>query len=344
MAAYRLHTAEPMQLNRRHIVQLPLIPLAQTLGRWANAQTPGERTVQDQTWRDDSRQRDIPVRIRWPALAAPNGSGSDVPVVMFSHGLGGTRDGGSVWGEAWVQAGFVVVHLQHPGSDFEAIHSSASSFTDPAALRRLGGAAQLALRLKDVGFVLDEMVRRKSAHQDHWAAVRTEQVGLSGHSFGAHTTLGMAGQRYPGFEGVSESRLAAFIAFSPSLPATGAARAFERITRPMLCVTGTRDGDVAGTGATPQQRMGVFAALPAGNKSQLVLADADHMTCAGQAGRAVEIIPRESVTRQLQASHHAAVVALTTDWWRAYLLGDSAAGQRLMHPVGLATGDTWQTS
>ena len=28
---------------------------------------------------------------------------------MFSHGLGGTREGGAVWGEAWAAAGFVVV-------------------------------------------------------------------------------------------------------------------------------------------------------------------------------------------------------------------------------------------
>jgi pimeloyl-ACP methyl ester carboxylesterase len=153
----------------------------------------------------------------------------------------------------------------------------------------------------------------------------------------------MAGQRYPGFEGLAEPRLAAFIAFSPSLPAVGDARqAFERITRPLLCLTGTLDSDVVGVGATPERRRAVFDALPAGNKAQLVLMDADHMTFAGQTGRAVEIVPRQQLTRELQPAHHALVAGITTDWWRATLLNDTRAGTRLTAPQGLNPGDSWQ--
>jgi hypothetical protein len=81
-------------------------------------------------------------------------------------------------------------------------------------------------------------------------------------------------------------------------------RAFERLDRPLLSITGTRDDDVVGVGATPERRMAVFAALPPGNKAHLVLQDADHMTFAGQTGRAAEIVPREAITRDLQAAHH----------------------------------------
>ena len=42
----------------------------------------------------------------------PTRHNAALPVVLFSHGLGGTRDGGAVWGEAWAAADFVVVHLQ----------------------------------------------------------------------------------------------------------------------------------------------------------------------------------------------------------------------------------------
>ena len=300
-------------------------------------------TVEDQIWRDEARQRNVPVRLRWPAQGAPAGQ-AGLPVLLFSHGLGGTRAGGSVWGEAWAQAGFLVVHLQHPGSDLDAVRVAGSVVTDPSSLRRLGSAEQLLARLKDVSFALDELGRREARAEGQWASVQAKQVGLSGHSFGAHTTLGMAGQRYPGFEGMDEPRLAAFMAFSPSMPATSdAARAFERITRPTLCLTGTRDSDVAGTGATPRQRMAVFAALPTGAKSQLVLKDADHMTFAGQAGVAIEVIPRAAVTRELQASHHAAIAAISADWWRAHLLNDLAARARFARPSMLAAGDVWQT-
>ena len=316
--------------------------------------------VVDETWVDAARQREVPVKLRWPDASVHLGAR---PLVLFSHGLGGTRQGGSVWGEAWAAAGFVVLHLQHLGSDLAAVGRLTSTFTDKSALRTAGSPTQLLARLRDVVFALDEVARRQTLGQGksqgsnpgRWASVRAERVGLSGHSFGAITTLGMAGQRYPKFDGINEPRLASFIALSPSPPPAGnAAQAFERMTRPMLSVTGTLDGDVAGTGATPERRAGVFAVLPSsgqpggpsggsyGNKAHLVLQDADHMTFAGQTGREVEIIPREAITRDLQAAHHALVAAVTTDWWRATLLDDAAAQSRLRAPANLRAGDLWQ--
>ena len=246
-------------------------------------------------------------------------------------------------GRAWAAAGFVVVHLQHPGSDLAAVRSVTNTFTDQRTLRSLAGPQQLLARLRDVGFALDEIGRRHAAGQGQWGHVRPTQAGMAGHSFGAHTTMGMAGQRYPALEGIAEPRLAAFIAFSPTVPVIGdAQRAFDRLNRPLLSITGTRDDDVVGVGATPERRMAVFAALPTGNKAHLVLQDADHMTFAGQTGRAAEIVPREAITRDLQAAHHGRVAAISADWWRATLQDDAAAWARLAQPAGLAPGDVWQ--
>lgn len=47
----------------------------------------------DETWQDPRRQRAVPVRIRWPQGAAPL---DGWPVVIYSHGLGGSRAGGDV--------------------------------------------------------------------------------------------------------------------------------------------------------------------------------------------------------------------------------------------------------
>ena len=327
-----------MNLTRRTCISA--LACSALPGLQAQGQT-GAPAVMDEVWLDAARQREVPVKVRWPDAATS--SAGPLPVVLFSHGLGGTREGGAVWGEAWAAAGFVVVHLQHAGSDLAAVRAVTNSFTDQRALRSAAGPTQLLARLRDVGFALDEIGRRHAARQKRWGSMRPEQVGLCGHSFGAHTTLGMAGQRYPGFEGVTESRLASFIAFSPSLPAVGDARpAFERITRPLLCITGTLDSDVVGVGATPERRRAVFDALPPGRKAQLVLMEADHMTFAGQTGRAVEIVPREQITRDLQPAHHALVAALTTDWWRATLLDAAAARARLAAPQGLNSGDSWQ--
>src|ERR1035437_3934047 len=222
-----------------------------------HAQSQGtDATVVDESWTDTARGRTLPLKLRWPDAAV---HGEPHPVLLFSHGLGGTREGGAVWGEAWAAAGFVVLHLQHAGSDLAAIRGVTNSFTDQRALRSLAGPAQLLARLRDVTFALDEIGRRHAAGQDRGGLLRPTQVGMCGHSFGAHPTLGVAGQRYAGFAGFAEPRLASFIAFSPSVPAVGDARqAFERMTRPLLAITGTRDSDVAGVGATPAQRMAVY--------------------------------------------------------------------------------------
>lgn len=299
--------------------------------------------VVDEDWTDAARQRTVPVRVRWPSGASPRPA-SGWPLVLYSHGLGGSREGGATWGEAWAAAGFVVVHLQHPGSDTPALRASGlRSFADKDGLRQAASPQQLLARVQDARFALDEIARRRAAGDAHWQTVGSEAVGFAGHSFGAHTTMALAGQLYPRGLSVAEPRIAAFIAFSPSLPAAGDAQAaLARITRPMLCLTGTRDEDVAGTRATPERRAAVFGALPAGNKAGLVLQEADHMTFGGDAGRRAGILPRADATRALQAQHHALLSALTTDWWRTHLLSDAGARQRLQQPRGLVAGDVWQ--
>jgi predicted dienelactone hydrolase len=323
-------------LNRRQALATTAALLTAPL---ALAQAP----YTDDTWQDPRRQRVVPVRISWPQGAAPVGGW---PVVVYSHGLGGSREGGDVWGNAWATAGLVVVHLQHAGSDIDAVRGAARSFQDRAALRKLGGSDQLLARLQDVVFALDEIARRKNdakAIDKAWRDVRPDAAGVAGHSFGAHTTLGVGGQSYPGHPGIQEPRIAALVALSPTLPVAGDAnRAFARVTQPTLCITGTRDDDVVGNGATPDKRAAVFGALPSGNKAMLLLKDADHMTFGGVTGRAAGILPREAITTQLQPQHHELVARVSTDWWRAHLMGDADAKGRLQKPLGLATGDTWQ--
>ena len=267
----------PMQQNQAHVSRRQaVVTLAGVAtSSMAFAQTP---SYTDDTWQDPRRQRAVPVRIRWPQGAAPAGGW---PVVMYSHGLGSSREGGEVWGSAWANAGFVVLHLQHAGSDIDAARAVASSFQDRAALRRLGGPEQHLARWQDVVFALDEIARQKTIDKA-WRDARIDAIGMAGHSFGAQTTLGVGGQSYPGHPGIKDSRIAALIVFSPRVPAQGdAVQAYAGVIRPTLCMTGTLDDDVLSNGATPDKRAAVFAALPKGNKAMLLLKDADHMTFGG---------------------------------------------------------------
>jgi hypothetical protein len=66
---------------------------------------------QDLTVRDQKRSREIPIRVCLPKEKTP------APIVLFSHGLGGSREGSAFLGNHWASRGYVVVFLQHPGSD-----------------------------------------------------------------------------------------------------------------------------------------------------------------------------------------------------------------------------------
>lgn len=327
-------------MDRRAVLQTWAWGAGSLAGQGARADD-AAAVVEDLTWLDPQRDRALPLRLRWPAAAAVMPQGGH-PVIVYSHGLGGTRSGGEVWGHAWAAAGFAVLHLQHPGSDFEAVRGWRGPAERAAGLRDAASPHQYLQRLADGVFVLDQIGQRQALGQGRWAQLRPGRVGLGGHSFGAHTTLAMAGQAWPGKPAVDEPRLGAFLALSPVAPVRDAERALAGIRRPMLCVTGSHDGDVLGNGATPDRRLAAYTALPPGRKALLYLRHADHMTFAGQAGRAADILPRDAVVRGLQADHHALVARISTDWWRATLLDDAQAVARLVQPVGLADGDRWQ--
>lgn len=68
----------------------------------------------DCEWVDTARDRVVPARLYWPAASTRK---SPVPLIVFSHGLGGSRKGYSYLGEGWSARGTASLHIQHVGSD-----------------------------------------------------------------------------------------------------------------------------------------------------------------------------------------------------------------------------------
>ena len=267
--------------------------------------------IVDLTVRDDARQRDIPIRAYLPAATKP------APVVLFSPGLGGSREGYVYLGEHWARRGYVVVVLQHPGSD-DAVWRDAPVESRLAALREAASIQNFLQRVKDVAAVLD---RLEAWNRDPGGALagRLElgSVGMAGHSFGAVTTqavsgesLGLGGTRY------TDARIKAAIAMSPSSPSSGnPQRAFARVAIPWLLMTGTRDvapiGDV-----DVASRLAVYEALPPHAKYELVLDGAEHSAFSDRA------LPGD---QGRDPNQHRAILALSTAFWDSYLRGDAAA-------------------
>jgi len=226
-------------------------------------------------WRDTARQRTVPVRVYLPDAQQTEKS----PIVLLSHGLGGSRDGFPYLGEYWSKHGYIVIVMQHPGSDREAMTRRpgspvAGSLGD--AINAENGQARVA----DVKFVLDELARRMEADDKLKGRLDLDRIALGGHSFGAHTVLSVAG-RFP-FE--PEPRIKSAIAMSPSLPtATGATALLRRIQIPMLHLTGTKDNSPVRPDFKPIERRVPFDNINAPEQYLVIFNDGDHMLFSGHA-------------------------------------------------------------
>lgn len=283
----------------------------------------GPPPAQDFEWRDAARSRSLPLRLRLPEPSA------GAPLVLYSHGLGGSRDGGDAWGRAWAAGGIAVLHLQHPGSD------NAVLLEGIGALRRAADWRQLLQRVADARFVLDEIGRLARSAVPPWSELDLRRIGFAGHSFGARTTQALAGERFGLGPDLGDDRPAAFIAFSPTGTGESSMQRFAAVRRPFLGVTGSHDGDPFGSFSSGEGRARIFDALPPsddGRRALLWLQDADHMTFAGNAQRRIAgtgLLRRHAPAAALEPRHHAAVAQLSLWWWRHWLLGDTDAGTAL---------------
>jgi predicted dienelactone hydrolase len=266
----------------------------------------------DMTVQDAKRGRAIPLRVYLPADQAP------APVVLFSHGLGGNRQGSAYLGKHWAGRGYVAVFLQHPGSD-ESVWKDTPRAGRMAAMRKAANAENFLLRVNDVSAALDQLERWNSAEAHSLKGrMDLQRVGMSGHSFGAVTTQAVSGQRFAIGRGFTDPRIKAAIAMSPSAPRRGGdpKQTFGEVKIPWMLLTGTQDVAPIGD-ADMQSRLAVFPALPPGGKYELVLHEAKHSAFTEGA------LPGESGKRN--PNHHRAILALTTAFWDAYLRENAQA-------------------
>lgn len=270
----------------------------------------------DFTVHDAKRDRDLPVRVYLPALS------NSAPVVLFSHGLGGSRENNPYLGKHWSARGYVAVFIQHPGSD-ESVWKDVGPLKRALAMKQAASLQNFILRVADVPAVIDQL-ERWNAQKDHALFGRLDltHLGMSGHSFGAVTTQAVSGQNVPGGITLTDPRIKAALAMSPSVPSAGTpARAFGEVKIPWLLMTGTKDvariGSMTVGPADVASRLGVYPALPPGDKYELVLKDAEH-SAFGERAMVGEVGKRNP-------NHHRAILALSTAFWDAFLKNDAAA-------------------
>jgi hypothetical protein len=147
---------------------------------------------------------------------------------------------------------------------------------------------------------------------------------MSGHSFGALSTLTAVGQRLPSAPGDTEfveSRIKAAIAYSPNAPrGDDAKQAFARIKTPMLHFTGTEDRTPFDLEKDPFERTTPFQAITGADQFLIILNGADHALYGGRRAQGRQLNRGDPAQMQI-------VKAETIRFWDAYLKGDKAVAK-----------------
>lgn len=288
--------------------QPPAVPVP--LPYWTGSSLAATDTIEI-PWRDASRDRDLLSKAYFPA----HGAGA-FPVILFSHGLGGTRENYEYLGRQWAASGYVCIHLQHPGSDDSAWNGQAQPLASMVRAANFENALQ---RNKDVKFALNQLDLLNTEEGKLKGKLDLKSIGLAGHSFGAQTILMIAGQK-PGGDGplisrlssnYSDSRIKAAIPMSAPVPASKISldRALESITIPIFYMTGTEDDSPIGDTSAEERRM-LFDHTKASATYLLTLAAGDHMTFSGR------VAPRKNMDDE---KHQKLIRIASTAFWDAYL-------------------------
>src|SRR5262245_17123816 len=139
-------------------------------------------------WHDDPRDRDVPVKIYLPKDVE-----KPAPVIIFSHGLGGSRNGYAYLGQQWASRGYVSVHLQHIGSDDSIFRGGEGA----GGLQKAAPNPMNSInRPKDVSSALNRLEQANKDDGPLKGRLDLAHVGMAGHSFGAFTTMAVIGQRF----------------------------------------------------------------------------------------------------------------------------------------------------
>ena len=191
-------------------------------------------------------------------------------------------------------------------------------------MRRLrdsvGDVRSAAARFGDVRFVIDQLAA-ETANGRFAGRFDISRIGMSGHSYGALTTLIAVGQRprTGGVEAFRDERIDAAIVYSPNAPRNQEpAAALADIRTPILHFTGTHDRTPLDLEMTPEGRQIPFRTITGADQYLIVFDGGDHMIFSGR-------VQRSGAMTEAQQAQTEAIKRETLTFWRAYLLQDAGA-------------------
>ena len=222
---------------------------------------------------DAARNKDVAVKIYYPLGPGP------FPVIVFSHGLYGSKDSYFALGQYWASYGYVSIHPSHDGSLKDGTYRG--------TLRQAINDSDLwESRPEDVSFVIDSLPDIEKRVPELRGKLDSKRLGVGGHSYGAYTSQAIGGVKVqmPGKSSprsFADRRIKAIVVLSPQGEGQMGltAQSWTDMKLPMLVMYGSRD--FGSQHQPPSWRSEPFVKAPAGDKYDVELEGATHMTFVG---------------------------------------------------------------
>jgi predicted dienelactone hydrolase len=266
---------------------------------------------------DDKRNEDVPVRIFYPVMSGK------YPVIVFSHGAGGSDTCCESLTRHWATYGYITLQPTHEDSIAQRRSSGDENAQFPQGVREaLKNPALWESRPRDISFLLDSLDELQKRVAGLNGKIDASRIGVAGHSMGAYAAEAVGGALVdlPGHAGqnFADPRAKAILCLSPQGPGQFGltAHSFSNISLPFMGITGSLDN--LGPMANATWHKIPFERSQPGDKYELFIQGASHAS----------FVSAEPVN-PARSSQAAAILGYTNSaslaFWDAYLKDDPAA-------------------
>ena len=196
-------------------------------------------------------------------------------VILFSHGLYGSRRGYEPLATFWASHGYVCIQPDHP--DSRAL----------GRMERQDTMRQWKKRPQQVSLIIDRLAEIEKLVPALRDRLDRRRIGMGGHSYGAHTAQLLAGVK-PRFgrHQLADPRIKAFLWLSPQ--GEGGLfdeRSWEGVRAPVMLISGSKDQSPLNPKHDAEWRLGAWHHLPASDSRRiLVFVDSMHQGFGGISG------------------------------------------------------------
>jgi predicted dienelactone hydrolase len=277
--------------------------------------------VSDIALHDGKRNKDLHVRVFFPTNAGK------FPVIVFSHGAGGSQSCCESLTRHWASYGYVTLQPTHEDSAVQRRNEGEENIRFLQAVRdALKNQSLWESRPQDVSFVLDSLQVLERRVPGLAGKLDKDRIGVAGHSMGAYTAEAIAGARvdlsnHPA-QSFADSRVKAVVCLSPQGPGQFGLteHSFDQMGLAFLGVTGSLDS--LGPVASPAWHKTPFEQSEPNNKFHLFIKGANHMSFIS----ARTALPASSVQGETILGY---TNSATMAFWDAYLK-DDAKGKKYL--------------